>query len=235
MIIAHAGDVAGGNGVLGKFMKFDAVIFDCDGVLVDSEGITAGVLRDMLEELGWRMSHEQCHARFVGKAVQDELSEIHRHTGILPGADWMEEFRARRNKALALDLQAIPGVHGALAEIAGRWRSNIACASGADRAKIVLQLEKARLTEYFGDRTFSGYEVARNKPYPDVYEAAAVALGVPAGRCAVVEDSITGVRAGVAAGATVYAYAPRGGAAPLHEAGAFQVFTDMAALPGLLI
>ena len=215
-------------------MKFDAVIFDCDGVLVDSEAITAGVLRDMLEELGWCMSHQECHEAFLGKAVQDELAMIHSRTGILPGVEWIEQFRQRRNMALAVDLQPIPGVHDALAQISARWRSNIACASGADHGKILLQLEKVRLIEYFADRTFSGYEVARNKPFPDVYQAAMAALGVDAGRCAVVEDSVTGITAGVAAGATVYAYAPAGDADPLYKAGASHVFTDMAHLPGLL-
>lgn len=215
-------------------MKFDAVIFDCDGVLVDSEAITAGVLRDMLEELGWCMSHQECHEAFLGKAVQDELAMIHRRTGILPGAEWIEQFRQRRNTALAVDLQPIPGVHDALAQISARWRSNIACASGADRGKIVLQLKKVQLADYFGDRTFSGYEVARNKPFPDVYQAAMAALGVDARRCAVVEDSVTGITAGAAAGATVYAYAPQGSADPLYQAGASHVFTDMAQLPALL-
>jgi HAD superfamily hydrolase (TIGR01509 family) len=215
-------------------MKFDAVIFDCDGVLVDSEAITSGVLRDMLDELGWRMSPQECHDVFLGKALQDELTMIHSRTGILPGDEWIEQFRQRRNSALAIDLQPIPGVHDALAQISARWRSNIACASGADRGKILLQLEKVRLIDYFADRTFSGYEMARNKPFPDVYQAAMAALGVDARRCAVVEDSVTGITAGAAAGATVYAYAPQGDADPLYRAGASHVFTDMAQLPALL-
>jgi len=191
-------------------------------------------LRDMLDELGWRMSPQECHDVFLGKALQDELQMIHSRTGILPGAEWIEQFRLRRNSALAAGLQPIPGVHDALAQIAARWRSNIACASGADRGKILLQLEKVRLIDYFADRTFSGYEMARNKPFPDVYQAAMAALGVDAPRCAVVEDSVTGITAGAAAGATVYAYAPRGDADPLYRAGASHVFTDMAQLPALL-
>jgi len=215
-------------------MKFEAVIFDCDGVLVDSEATTSGVLRDMLEELGWRMSHEECHEAFLGKALQDELALIHSRTGVLPGEEWIEQFRLRRNAALAVGLQPIPGVHDALAQISARWRSNIACASGADRGEILMQLEKVRLIDYFADRTFSGQEMARNKPYPDVYQAAMAALRVEARRCAVVEDSVPGVTAGVAAGATVYAYAPQGNADALHRAGASHIFTDMAELPALL-
>ena len=91
---------------------------------------------------------------------------------------------------------------------------------------------------YFKGRIFSGHEMPRSKPFPDVYLAAAVALGVEPGRCAVVEDSITGVRAGVAAGCTVLGYSPAeaGHDAPaaLKFAGASLVFTDMTALEGLL-
>ena len=91
---------------------------------------------------------------------------------------------------------------------------------------------------FFEGRVFSGQEVARTKPAPDVYLAAAAALGAAPERCAVVEDSVTGVRSGIDAGATVFGYAPGGGghssAAALLAAGAVQVFTDMAALPALL-
>lgn len=216
-------------------MKFDAVIFDCDGVLVDSEAITTGVLREMLEELGWPLSHQECHALFVGKAVQDELAIIQQRTGRKPGQGWIDEFRIRRNSALSLNLEAVPGIHEALSRISPYWQSGIACASAADRGKISLQLDKVGLLGYFEDRMFSGYEVARNKPFPDVYLAAAKALDVAAQRCAIVEDSVTGVSAGVAAGATVFAYSPLGHDETLFQAGASAVFTDMAALPDLLM
>lgn len=216
-------------------MKFDAVIFDCDGILVDSEPITLGVLRDMLSELGWDLSPQECHALFVGKAFQDEMHLIEKNTGKRLGPDWIDIFRARRNTALSSRLEAVPGIHDALTAIAGHWQANMACASGADRKKIELQLEKIRIRHYFEDRIFSGHEVARNKPFPDIYQAAAAALGVCPQRCAVIEDSVTGIAAGVAAGAMVFAYSPLGHDEPLYKAGASKTFASMALLPDLLI
>lgn len=216
-------------------MKFDAVIFDCDGILVDSEPITLGVLRDMLGELGWDLSSQECHALFVGKAFHDEMDLIEKNTGKRLGPDWIDTFRVRRNAALSSRLEAVPGIHDALAAISGHWQTNMACASGADRKKIELQLDKIRIRHYFEDRIFSGHEVARNKPFPDIYQAAATALGVGAKRCAVIEDSITGIAAGVAAGATVFAYSPLGLDEPLYKAGASKTFASMALLPDLLM
>ena len=94
-----------------------------------------------------------------------------------------------------------------------------------------MQLRQTGLMPYFEGRIFSGYETPRSKPFPDVYLAAAAALRASPHRCAVVEDTVTGVTAGVAAGAYVYAYAPLGNGADLRAAGASWVFQDMADLP----
>ena len=161
-------------------MKFDAVLFDCAGVLVDSEAITNGVLRDMLAERGWAMTLKQC-----------------------------------------MDLHA--ATHG-----------RIACASGADRFKVEMMLTQVGLAQYFAGRIFSGHEMPRSKPHPDVYLAAAAHLGVSPSRCAVVEDTLTGLAAGLAAGATVFAYVPHGHGQELLAAGASRVFADMAALVSVL-
>jgi beta-phosphoglucomutase-like phosphatase (HAD superfamily) len=119
-----------------------------------------------------------------------------------------------------------------------RFQGRIACASGADRFKVELQLDKCGLMPYFQGRIFSGHELPRSKPAPDVYLAAAAALGVDARRCAVVEDTVPGVTAGVAAGATVFGYSPHeaGHDVPqaLRRAGAVSIFADMAQLPALL-
>jgi HAD superfamily hydrolase (TIGR01509 family) len=218
--------------------RFQAVLFDCDGVLVDSETITNGVLRGMLHELGWPITVEECIERFVGRALGDEFDVIEQHTGFRPDQAWLLEFRARRNAALTLDLQPIAGAANAVAAVAAAFDGRIACASGADRAKIELQLAKVGLAEAFGEHVYSGMETPRSKPAPDVYLAAATGLGIDPVTCAVVEDTIAGVTAGVAAGATVFAYAPGGLAsaspAALIAAGAAHVFTSMAELPGLL-
>lgn len=215
-------------------MRFEAVLFDCDGVLVDSEPITNGVLRDMLHELGWELTQAQCMQLFVGKALKEEVAMIAQQTGRVVEAQWLTTFQERRNAALRERLAAIPNVHDAVREIHALYRGSIACASGADRFKVELQLRQVGLMDYFDGRIFSGYETPRSKPFPDVYLAAAAALQATAQRCAVVEDTVTGVAAGVAAGALVFAYAPSGDGAALRAAGASQVFTDMAQLPGLL-
>ncbi len=217
-----------------KHLKFDAVLFDCDGVLVDSEPITNGVLRDMLAEQGWQLSLEECMAIFVGKAVKDESALIAARTGQPVTEDWLANFRLRRNAELESGLQAIPGILDAAQAIHGYHEGRIACASGADRFKVELQLRKVGLMPYFEGRIFSGHETPRSKPFPDVYLAAAAALGVDPRRCAVVEDTVTGIAAGVAAGCTVFGYAPKDEADTLRQAGAVVVFNNMADLPQLL-
>lgn len=218
--------------------RFDAVLFDCDGVLVDSEPITNGVLRDMLDELGWKLAPAECMRLFVGKAVKDEKALIEAQTGQPLTEDWFVRFRERRNLGLMRGLKAIPGAVAAVAQVNQAHEGRIACASGADRFKVELQLHKCGLMPFFAGRIFSGHEMPRSKPAPDVYLAAAAALGVDGARCAVVEDTVTGVLAGVAAGATVFGYSPAeaGHGAPeaLRQAGAGTIFTEMSELPGLL-
>ena len=219
-------------------MRFEAVLFDCDGVLVDSEPITNGVLRDMLEEAGWSLSSAECMRLFIGKAVKDQAALIETNTGRPLTEEWLAEFRGRRNEGLVEGLLPIHGALEAVAQIHALYQGRIACASGADRLKVELQLEKCGFMPYFKDRIFSGHELPRSKPAPDVYLAAAAALGVDPRRCAVVEDTVTGVMAGVAAGATVLGYSPpeAGHDAPsaLRASGASTIFVDMAELPGLL-
>lgn len=220
-------------------MKFEAVLFDCDGVLVDSERITNGVLRDMLAELGWQLSPQECMRIFLGKAVKDERALIEANTGQPLTEDWFTRFRERRNEQLIAGVRPIPNVTDAVARISDRVQGRIACCSGADRWKVEMQLVKCGLMPWFEGRIYSGHEMPRSKPAPDVYLAAMPPLGVTADRCAVVEDTVTGVTAGVAAGATVFGYSPpdAGHDAPdlLRAAGAQFVFTDMAQLPSLLL
>ncbi|RZI63787.1 MAG: HAD family phosphatase [Variovorax sp.] len=217
---------------------FDAVLFDCDGVLVDSEPLTNGVLRDMLEERGWTLSSADCMRLFVGKAVKDERASIEANTGMPVTDEWLASFWARRNVVLERDLVEIPGAPAAVRALHAALAGRIACASGADRNKVELQLRKIGLFDAFEGRVFSGHETPRSKPAPDVYLAAAQALGVDPARCAVVEDTVTGATAGVAAGATVFGYSPGGlghsGADALRGVGAAAIFTDMAQLPALL-
>lgn len=222
----------------GPVPPFDAVLFDCDGVLVDSEPITNGVLRDMLEEAGWRLTVSECMRIFVGKAVKDEAALIETQTGRPVTEDWLAAFRERRNVALVERVQAVAGAVDAVARIHEAFKGRIAVCSGADRFKVELQLEKCGLKPYFAGRVFSGHETPRSKPFPDVYLAAAARLGIDPMRCAVVEDTVTGTRAGVAAGAVVFGYSPpeagHHGPDALLRAGASFVFSAMDELPDLL-
>lgn len=218
--------------------RFDAVLFDCDGVLVDSEAITQGVLRDVLEESGWRLTLDECMAVFLGKAVSDERARIEAHTGRPLTEAWLAAFRERRDVQLRERLVAIRHVPEAVARIHAQFEGRIACASGADMGKVRLQLEKTGLMHWFEGRIFSGHDQPRSKPHPDVYLAAARALGVDPRRCAVVEDTVTGATAGVAAGATVFGFCPPEAGhdtpAKLQAVGVQQLFQSMADLPDLL-
>ena len=216
--------------IIGR-MTFEAILFDCDGVLVDSESITCGVLRDMFEEQGWRMTLAECMQRFVGHTVKSQRNTIEAHTGQPLTDAWLQQFFERRNQQLDARITAIDGVHEAVAHLHAHCQGRIAVASGADRFKGEMMLKKVGLHGVFEGRIFSGHDMPRSKPHPDVYLAAAAHLQVPPERCLVVEDTPVGTTAGVAAGATVWAYAaPPAAHGPLLQAGAVRVFTDMAAL-----
>jgi HAD superfamily hydrolase (TIGR01509 family) len=217
---------------------FDAVLFDCDGVLVDSEPITNQVLVDMFGELGWHLTVEQAMRIFTGKGVSDEAPLIKAQTGFAITPEWLTQFRARRNVALDRELVAIRNAPQAVRALHQALDGRIAVASGADLGKVRLQLAKVGILDCFDDRIFSGQDMPRSKPHPDVYLAAARALGADPARCAVVEDTVTGATAGVAAGATVFGYSPGelGHSSPqaLRDVGVVHVFKDMGSLPALL-
>ncbi len=212
-------------------MTFEAVLFDCDGVLVDSEAITCGALRDMLEENGWRLSLAECMAQFVGHTVRSRAELIERHTGKPLTDAFMDEFYRRRNIRLENEITLIDGALEAVQYWHTQCEGRIAVASGADRYKVEMMLQRVGLAELFKGRIFSGHETPRSKPFPDVYLAAAAHLQADPTRCLVVEDTPIGVAAGVAAGATVWGYAPAG-ANPvvLRDAGAVHVFEHMNAV-----
>ena len=212
-------------------MTFEAILFDCDGVLIDSESITCGVLRDMFEEQGWCMTLAECMQRFVGHTVKSHRVTIESMTGRPLTEEWLQAFFERRNVRLQESITAVEGVHEAVAHLHDQCQGRIAVASGADRFKVEMMLKQVGLHHFFEGRIFSGHEMPRSKPYPDVYLAAAAHLQVDPSRCLVVEDTTVGITAGVAAGATVWAYAaPPAAHEPLLQAGAARVFTGMQAL-----
>lgn len=216
-------------------MSFSAVFFDCDGVLVDSEPISLHILRNMLADLGWQLSDAECKQWFKGQSTKEDLALITKKVGKKPDQEWIDAFIVRRNQILRQQLVAVPGIYDCLKSLRKIWPTQIACVSAAEKSKILLQLDKVGLTTFFDGLIFSGVDVPNNKPFPDVYLAAATALGVDAKNCAVIEDSFIGVAAGVAAGATVFGYCPLDeDPQPLIQAGVHHIFHDMQQLPSLL-
>lgn len=212
---------------------YDGVVFDCDGVLVDSEPITNRLLATMVGELGAPISVETAHHMFVGRSFADDVVEIEKLIGRPLPAGWEAEYIERRNAALAAELAAVAGVDAVLARLVYR-KVPIAVASGAERAKMALTLGATRLDRHFGGRVFGADQVAHAKPAPDVYLLAMRETGLDPSRTVVIEDTPTGIRAGVAAGATVLGFCERNDPRGLLEAGAVAVFSAMSELPRLL-
>ncbi|MBL0421500.1 HAD family phosphatase [Ramlibacter sp. AW1] len=217
---------------------YQATLFDCDGVLVDSEGITHAVLSELMAELDWCVSPEECARIFGGKGVVEERVLIETRTGRPLPPEWVAQFRSRRDAELRRSLRPIPHALEAVARAHAAYGERMAVASGAYRSKVEMQLRLCGLSGYFEGRVFSGQEQARSKPHPDVYLAAAAALGVDPRACVVIEDTVTGVAAGVAAGATVLGYCPRtaaiSDAGALVAAGAARVIADLRELDALI-
>ena len=209
---------------------FELVIFDCDGVLVDSERIAVRVEAEFLAELGWPLSQAEIVERFMGRTTEymDEAIEA-RLGSRLPG-DWRDQFQRRYREAFAAELVPVDGVLDALDQIA----VPTCVASSGSHDKLRFTLGHTGLYERFEGRIFSGYEVANGKPAPDLFLHAAARMGAGPARCAVVEDSLYGVLAARAAGMRVFGYA--GGLTPADrlEGEATVVFEDMRELPRLL-
>ena len=211
-------------------MAWDAVIFDCDGVLVDSEPISNRILTGMLNELGLAYSLRETMERFVGRSMPSCVAIIEEELGGPAPAGFSAEFHRRTVAAFEVDLQPVPGIREALERVP--WPQCVA--SSGDHAKLRATLSRTGLYDRFAGRIFSALDVARGKPHPDLFLHAAERMGADPARCAVVEDSVLGVQAGVAAGMRVFAYAGTVGGPALAAAGAHELFHDMAALPGLL-
>ncbi len=205
------------------------VVFDCDGVLVDSEPIANRVLAEVLSEAGLRMTPEESVARFMGRSwTTVEAFAADRAPGL------RERYEERMFAAFAAGLRAVPGVEAVLDVLAARGVPTCVASSGAPE-KIAFTLGHTGLLPRFEGRIFSAAEVAHGKPAPDLFLHAAAKMGWEPGAVTVIEDSAPGVESGRAAGMRVLGYA--GGltdAATLRSAGAHDVFGAMDALRGLL-
>ena len=209
---------------------FQLVIFDCDGVLVDSERIAVRVEAEFLAELGWPLTEAEIVERFMGRTAEymDEAIEA-RLGSRLPG-DWKDQFQRRYREAYAADLRPVDGI----VEVLDQLTVPTCVASSGSHDKLRLTLGHTGLYGRFEGRIFSGYEVANGKPAPDLFLHAASRMGVDPAGCAVVEDSRWGVEAARAAGMRAFGYA--GGLTPpdFLEGHGTVVFEDMRDLPGLL-
>jgi HAD superfamily hydrolase (TIGR01509 family) len=206
------------------------VIFDCDGVLVDSERITNRVFAEMLNELGLPVTLDDMFERFVGHSMAQCLDLITELLGHPPPANFVEEYAARTRAALRAELVATPGVKEALDQIGVPF----CVASSGDHEKMRTTLSITGLWSRFDGRLFSVTDVQRGKPFPDLFPFAAARFGVSPSSCVVVEDTPVGVTAGVAAGMTVFGYAAFTPAHRLLKAGAHATFKHMRELPTLL-
>ena len=211
-------------------MTWETVIFDCDGVLVDSEPISNRILTGMLNDLGLSYTVERTMDRFVGRSMPSCVALIEEELGGPAPADFGEEFHRRTVAAFEVDLEPVRGIRGVLDRLP--WPHCVA--SSGDHAKLRATLTRTGLYDRFAGRIFSALDVARGKPHPDLFLHAAERMGAHPARCAVVEDSVLGVRAGVAAGMRVFAYTGTVGEAALAAAGAHEIFRDMSELPALL-
>ncbi len=208
-----------------------SVIFDCDGVLVDTERISNTVLAGLLSDAGLATTFEQCMDIYRGRSLTSVMELAgERHGGPLPG-DIPERYYAAVKVVFERELQAVPGVVAAL----DRITLPSCVASSGPHHKMAVTLRRTGLWERFEGRIFSATEVARGKPAPDLFLHAARSMGFDPAATAVVEDSVPGVEAARAAGMRALAFARADDAeAQLLAAAGGETFHDMAELPGLL-
>jgi beta-phosphoglucomutase-like phosphatase (HAD superfamily) len=211
------------------------VIFDCDGVLVDTERVANRVLAEVMTDLGIAMDGPTCQRTFMGRTLESVQTMAEEMCGKkLPG-DWPDQIREKDLKAFAAGIDPIAGIRDVIAFLNDRGIPYCVGSSGKYE-KMHATLGSAGLLDLFRDVLFSAQDCAAGKPAPDIFLLAAKGMGVEPTRCAVVEDSVPGVMAARSAGMRVYGYAadPACDRHAMTEAGAI-LFDDMSRLPDLLI
>jgi HAD superfamily hydrolase (TIGR01509 family) len=208
------------------------VLFDCDGVLVDSEPIALAANVELGPRFGWPLTEEEAIDLFLGRSAPAIDAQIAERCGAEAAAQWRAAFNARLSDEIDTRLQPVPGIVEALDTIMPRLATCVA--SGGEHPKMRRTLGRTGLYDRFAGRIFSAEEVAHGKPAPDLFLHAAASMGVPPRHCVVVEDSRHGVRAARAAGMRSLGYA--GGLTPASwlEGPGTVVFEDMLKLPKLL-
>ena len=208
--------------------KPDLIIFDCDGVLVDSELLSCRCLSEVLAEFGLHLSVEQALELFLGRSTR-AIEEHYRGIGLVLPREFLPRLKAGVLETFAGALQPIPGVGAVLSAL------QVPCcvASSSDLDRVSLSLDVTGLAPHFGDRLYTAQMVRHGKPAPDLFLHAAGTMRASPSRTLVIEDSVSGVQAAKAAGMMVWGfvggshYRDRDGRAILSAAGADRVFAQM--------
>jgi HAD superfamily hydrolase (TIGR01509 family) len=213
--------------------RYELVIFDNDGVLVDSEPLSNRILAGYLTELGHPTTFEDSVRDFMGAAIHRVHDVVWERSGQALPAQFDATYHARVFAAFERELEPVPGVRAVLEKLAADGMPYCLASSGSHE-RIRVALRRTGLDARFGEpRIFSSQDVGRGKPAPDLFLHAARTMGVPPERCAVVEDSPLGVEAARAAGMDVYGFTAMTPAAKLKDATA--LFASMSELPDLLL
>ncbi len=212
--------------------NFDLIIYDCDGTLTDSENINNRALLEVLHEAGFtQFTLEYALSNWVGTTVSNILLKIQMETGKTPPEDTVQKYMTRVAELQLTGLQPIE--HAPELVAASKDKYKICVASNGERRNVLESLKITDLMQYFTEETvFTKIQVKNPKPYPDLFLFAADKMGVAPEKCLVIEDSMAGVRAGVAAGMTVFGFADAGhktekDVQALKEAGAHEVFHSL--------
>lgn len=208
-----------------------AILFDCDGVLADSEWVVNDLVAKDLTARGWPMDAEQAREHFLGMAIPTMMPVINARLADMP-EDWPQYIA---DSISAMMRRHTPPIEGSVELVRALVAAGIpiACASNSGRDELAAKIEGLGLTDAFAGRLFSWQDVARPKPWPDMYLAAAAACGAAPGECWVVEDSLLGAKAGLAAGCRVMGFTEATDPAVFRGIGATP-FASMAELKTLL-
>ncbi|MBR0972011.1 MULTISPECIES: HAD family hydrolase [Bradyrhizobium] len=216
-------------------MPIDLIIFDCDGVLVDSEVISCRAHADVLTRHGYPITSEQVFERFLGRSTRQANLEIEAELGCKLPEAYHGDLQDELFRAFEAELEAIRGIHDVLDVVT----QHVCVASSGSHQRMQVSLGSTGLYERLAPNIFSASQVKNGKPSPDLFLFAAKEMGVAPERCVVIEDSLAGIAGARAAGMIVFgfcggAHCGDGHAETLRRAGADLTFADMHQLPELV-